>query len=309
MKRKGYLIFIVLFIQSSLVFTPLNAELIVGDCFNYNIVSAGYYLEIGENKTIIDGFLFHDEIYPIDTTLNATVRTIESHGVGFKIMVFNRTSYPFLSGNWFDVLAVEYSYYALYNTLEMVEDFSRGFWVDLTLFQIRPFVDPRYSVYLDSPEALGEDIIHKFHARSWQYQDIEYSYDYTIADEMLYFESWIGGKIDDEFGWILDGRDNMPMDIKFGNNYHFAVDRESGIVHGFGRRGWVNGEINNTSVKVSMTCEYELDGYNLPKYEFGNFRNFLVGNTGLIIGIIVPAILIPSGVIFVIIYRRKKKAN
>ncbi|MHA1557077.1 MAG: hypothetical protein ACTSPM_09110 [Candidatus Heimdallarchaeota archaeon] len=58
-----------------------------------------------------------------------------------------------------------------------------------------------------------------------------------------------------------------------------------------------------------MTCEYELDGYNLPMYEFGNFRNFLVGNTGLIIGIIVPAILIPSGVISVIIYRRKKKAN
>jgi len=260
------------------VVKSVPANLVLGESFIYEITSVGLYAEVGENTTIDKNFHFSANEYPEGTKINATVNEISSNGgVGFKFYIGDRSQIGYSTANWFDVLAAEYSYLTLYWTFEIVRDYNRISFLDLIIYQTRPYVNPLYNDYLESPESLGEEINSLFTPWSNNYPGIEYSYEHSEKDGKMLFESWVGGEVNDSFGNIVNGRDDYPSEISFGNSFHVAIDKETGIIHGFGRRGWVKGVINNKFVKVSIDVQYELEGYRMAKYHLGKFSNFAPG--------------------------------
>lgn len=298
-----FLIFIVIFSIKHNTTSSLNEN----DFFLYEIVDCGYYLEIGQNKKIAEGYLFANSYYPSGTIVNSTIGYIAPNGVSFNTWIENIHSVVFLSIDWFDFKAPYDSYYTLFNTYKLIEDFSNIYLIDFTLFDIYPFIDPNYNVFLSSPSELVLEINEIIQKWSVYQTDISFSYNYTENENILFYESWIGGKIDGNFGSALTGGKNYESDITFGNNYLFTVKKDTGIIQGYGRRGWVKGTINDLNVKISISCEYKLLDYELPNYSFGNYYNFLANNNLAII------IAIPSSVVLLIVsillgfYLRKKR--
>ncbi len=248
------------------------AELNVGDSFIYEITKANHSFEFGGLKFANDGYAFGSQNLPVSSLVNVTVDYFSGGGVMFRLNANNTSRVAFISTDWLDFFGLCYSYNILYHIYEIFFNYHHGYLLDLYLYQILPYLKPAYNSYLLSPETLGEDIESSF-KNNYLYPDIECSYFTSTKNGEVYFESWIGGKIDTQFGSIVnevDDRDNYPTDVEFGINFHYCIDNNTGIVLGVGRRGWVEGQIDEIEVKASMDIEYELQGYDFPKYRYGN---------------------------------------
>ena len=140
-----------------------------GESYIYDIVSASYYAEYGTNKASLDSYRFGALKYPIGTKINASVEDVEAAGnVKFRFWVGNISSIAFFTADWFDLLADELSYRTLYFVYGMIEDFDEIFVAEISLYQIRPYVNLTYSNYVASPSSLGEDICYFF--SKWFYR-------------------------------------------------------------------------------------------------------------------------------------------
>ncbi|MHA1126856.1 MAG: choice-of-anchor S family protein [Candidatus Heimdallarchaeota archaeon] len=295
------LIFLIIPIGSN--FTHASFDL--SDSFVYEITDTNLYVDIGENHYQKDGFLFSGDLYPEHTKVYITIDYIIDTGIMFNFSIDDSWRYGYISSNWFDVLGLDFSYYTLYYTYLMVESWGNGFWLDSTLYQIKPYIEPIYGDYLNDLDSLGSDICEFFGQWWYKYPDIECDYIFTESNDIYYFESWVGGKIDALFGNdITDGTD-FPTDIKFGNSMHLAVNKTSGLVHGFGRRGWIKGEINNLPVKSSMSCEYVLEGFDFQDYQLGTMRYF--GEVNLYLAVLLPVSILVIIVPVIVYFVRKKK--
>ncbi|MHA1557813.1 MAG: choice-of-anchor S family protein, partial [Candidatus Heimdallarchaeota archaeon] len=198
-------------------------------------------------------------------------------GINFRFWLGEQSSNSFFSIDWLDYKGLRFSYYTLYYTYEMIENFANGYKVDLTFYTIYPYINPYYSDYLTDSEIFGNDLSTLFNPIFNVNRDIEYSYVYEeSSDGIVYFESWVGGEIDSTFGNSINGKESYDTDIEFGNNFHYVADKNSGIVYGLGRQGWIKGTINDIEVKVSMSCEYQLKNYKISNYQFGNYRDFIL---------------------------------
>ncbi|MHA1354399.1 MAG: choice-of-anchor S family protein [Candidatus Heimdallarchaeota archaeon] len=297
------LILLTSFVNRSFTFASFD----LSDSFIYNVTDANVFVEIGENNYQKKGYVFGGLHYPDSTKVYTTIDFIEDRGIKFKfnINATNSTLFIFVGSNWIDGLGLGYSYYTLYYTYLMVEQWGNGFWLDLTLYQIRPYIDPVSSVYLSDLDAFGSDICNFFEKWSSLYPDIECEYRFTESNGIYYFESWVGGKINAHFGEKITEGVDYPTDIKFGNNMHFAVNKISGLVHGFGRRGWIKGTINNLPVKSSMSCEYVLEGFDLPDYQLGTMRYFDEVNLYLAVFLPVSIVVILVPVITYFVRKRR----
>jgi len=279
-----------------------------GNFFLYEIKDAGYYAKLNEHEIEFTDYRLGSQTGPIGLIVNATVEDIETTGnTFFRFWINNRSSIAYFTAEWFDLSAILTSYRILYYVYEMVENFNEISIAELVLYQIRPFIHPDYNDYLQMPEKLGSEICSFFSVWLYRYPDIICTYDYSENDNILCFESWIGGKINNQFGKILTNVIDYPSDISFGNQFQFAVNKETGIVQGFGQRGWVEGTIDDQIVKVSMKIEYELKNYSLAKYKFGEFKDFTKNSS--IAVILIPSICIPLLVISSILIISKIKKS
>ncbi|MCF2142869.1 MAG: hypothetical protein K9W42_04140 [Candidatus Heimdallarchaeota archaeon] len=105
----------------------------------------------------------------------------------------------------------------------------------------------------------------------------------------------------------MTGDSDYKSNIAFGNNLAFTINKTSGLIYGFGQRGWVRGSIDDKKVKTSMNIKYEIMGYNLPAYKLGRFRDFTKNNR--LAAILVPSISMPiiAGMIVIIVKRNNQK--
>ncbi|MFW9924828.1 MAG: choice-of-anchor S family protein [Candidatus Thorarchaeota archaeon] len=294
---------IILFISSSL-FIPTQA-IDENDFFLYEITDGGHYLKAGEFVTTNEGFGSLN--YPAGTTVNATIDYFSVGGILFKYWVGEQYSVKFIDLDWLDSHGERYSFMALYLAYEMIADYHNGYLANLILYTIFPYLDPVYTTYLNSPENLVQAI--KGHFNNHWYPDVECLADYSSIDNVLYFENWVGGKVDGYFGESINEKTNYPSKISFGNSIHLVVNKISGTVYGFGLRGWVEGTINDISVKVSCSYEYELLGYDLPDYSFGSYKNFLKNDKTLtiVLSSVIPSVVVVALLVtFSIIFRCKR---
>ncbi|MHA1185494.1 MAG: choice-of-anchor S family protein [Candidatus Heimdallarchaeota archaeon] len=282
-----------------------QANFTLNDSFIFEITDTNLYVEIGENEYKKEGFLFSGDYYSDHTLVNATIDYFYNGGIMFEFYIDNSSNLGYVSPNWLDILGISFSYYTLYYTYLMVENWGNGFWLDLTLYQIKPYIEPIYGDYINDLDSLGSEICEFFSQWWYKYPDIECDYIFTESNGIYYFESWVGGIIDALFGNdITDGTD-FPTVIKFGNSMHLAVNKTSGLMHGFGRRGWVKGEINNQQVKSSMACEYVLDGYEFQKYQLGRMRYF--GEDQYFLAVFLPISILVISIPVIVYFVRKSK--
>ncbi|NHK29829.1 MAG: hypothetical protein FK730_00660 [Asgard group archaeon] len=309
MLKKNKLI-IISFILLFNLWNPIqtSSEIGVGDSFIYEITAAEHYFKIGKNEDYQEGFIFGSKNYPIGTYVNATIDAFDTPGAGFSFWLDNHSNISFFHPMWFDMAAIEISYKTLYYTYEMVENFQNAYLVHLTFYRIKPFIDPRFNDYMTSPITLGEDVCDYFEQYDYFYPDIECSYNYTITDNFTYYESWVGGEVDTSFGEIITGKNDYPSEISFGNNFQYYIDNETGLVYGYGIRGWIEGKIDGKKVRVSMHFQFELEGYDLPDYQYGSYQQFTseIDNLAIIIAVPITCFLIILPVSYIIIRKIKK---
>ncbi|MBN1330668.1 MAG: hypothetical protein JXA54_14435 [Candidatus Heimdallarchaeota archaeon] len=288
--------------MSSSFFYSINAEINVNNSFIYKITSAGHYFNIGDFLTTKEGFGLKN--YTVGTKVNAIVDYIVSNGVGYKFWVDDEYWIGFVSFNKLNSWGVDFSYMTLYLVYQTIANKEFTYLIDLAIYHIYPYFDPMSNSYITEPNQLAIDISNIFK----NYPNIECLNHTNVIDNVVYFESWVGGEINLNFGYAINDKENYPSDISFGNNFHFAINQLSGIVYGFGTRGWVEGVINGTNVKVSMSCEYVLEGYDLPDYSFGSFHNFLRNNKLIIsLSTVLPgSVILIVGTIILVTFKRKK---
>ncbi|MBN1328497.1 MAG: hypothetical protein JXA54_03385 [Candidatus Heimdallarchaeota archaeon] len=299
------LTFLILLSLSFNNFQESHSFIQVNDSFIYTIDESAYYAEIGSDKTLFQGYKFGYLELPVGVKVNATITDIDYGDVSFIFQASNLTRYEYLSVNWFDIFILDSSYTTLFCTYNLIRNADMALLAEWYLFTIHPYVNSTFNDYFNSLETLGEDICSFFNQTL--YPTIDCSYATSEESGILFFESWVGGKIEGSFGKKLTGHDNYPTDISFGNNMHFAIDKETGIVQGFGKRGWVKGTINNEKVKVSMEFEYVLENYAMNDYQFGNYKDFTMNNLPLILStsIGIP-LLIGISLVTVFIIRRRR---
>lgn len=288
-----------------------KSALSVGDSFIYEIIESDFYIEIGSEVRSRNGYLFVSQVHPLGTRINATVEDVDIGDADYRFWVDGNdtvTSVAHISSHWLDVFGVDLSYRTLYYVCLAAENINALFWLDLAYFRIHPYFDLVFNDYLHSPDTLGEDIHYFFGRWFYLYPNIECLYDYSLENGIIHFESWVGGKIDAPFRSIIDAGTNLPTDISFGDSYQFSVDNETGVVVGWGQRGWVKGKINGTSVKASMELHYELEGYDSPPYQLGEMKEFSEGNPDLVFYIVLSVLAVTVPII-VYILRKKSIKN
>lgn len=290
MRKIKIIVLLVLFSYCSLPIVSINAELDVNDFFIYEIESSKFYAKIDQNETIIKNYKFGSHEFPVGTEINATVTDINI-GVEFTFLIENYSRIGYLSSNWFAVLGEIYTYFTTYQTMTLVEDWDDLWKVETVLFQLKPYIDPS-PLNLDFLSSLGDTITNSMYVWKFHNPNLEYEFDYIDSEGVIYFESWFGGNINNDFGTIIGFTSSYQSTFDFGNNFQLSLNKQTGVVQGFGFQGWVDGVINNKQVKVSLEMQYELAGYNLPKYAYGLYRNFASG-FGLLITLFTLILLIP----------------
>jgi hypothetical protein len=157
---------------------------------------------------------------------------------------------------------------------------------------------------------LGENFISTCESNFTDQPGVTYDYSFDNSTENIYFESWLGGDLVGNYTSYLGGLGGTPeiysADLSFGNNFQVTINKTTGIIVGMGYRGWTKGQLNQSSVKVSMEYEYEYTSYKLPRFSFGTYRNYFMGFK-ILYGIIPLGIGV--GIFVPLYYRRKKLAS
>ena len=306
MKRIVCLILVLVVINQSFINTQfVSADLAEGDEFVFEIKKANHYFEIGSFKSVTEGFYFGRQNLSENSLINARVDSIGPARVRYSFSVDNITRLSFVTFNWLDYFGPHYGYNILYHIFNIFNDPYYGVTLNSYIYKIKPYINPEVTNYLLTPESLGEDLRDSFHD-NYKYPDIECKYNTNTENDIVYFESWIGGKLDTNFGKIINDEQDYPTSIKFDTNFHYKIDRNTGMTLGLGQRGWVKGTINNTFVKASMELEYVLQGQTLSGYSYGRYRDF---SNKIYLYILIPTIcsVIIITIVVSLLLRRKKK--
>jgi len=295
-----FTVFVVLFASLPTLLPAPSSALTSDDFFIYELTAASLYTEIDVNSNYYEGYYNSGEFYPLGTKINATIDSISDNSIYFRFYIENsNVANGFISSDWFDNYGLENAFTTLAYTYRMFEDYEERYLFTTCTFRFHPYIYMPSCAYLNDPNSLGNAISNTVDDWFYGEHDIECLFTFSESNGILYFESWIGGKVDRYFGENLGASNNYPSDISFGNNLHLAVNTSSSVVCGWGQRGWVKGKIHEKNVKVAMEWEHVLDGYVFPDYEFGNMRYF--GNVNLYLAILIP-ISIPLIFMPVIIY-------
>ena len=287
MKARFRLLFLLVIIFVSITSSTIKG-IDINDKFTYEIVDAGYYVKIGRNTGQLEEYRFNHEEYSIGTKINATYKISEFPGMDkFRFNIFTKGKDVYFSEDWFDSSVIQMSYRSLYYVYNMVENFDLIDVAELVLYQIKPYISPENNTYIESPNQLGLDLYTLVDSWSISHPNIQCSYNYTISSNILYFESWIGGSIKGQFGNLLTNNSDYSSDINFGNQMHLKVDKVTGLMLGFGQRGWVNGKIDKKTVKASLKIEYVLNNNEIQAYQLGIFNDY---KSNYLLYILIPSI-------------------
>jgi len=83
--------------------TTVNSFLSEGDSLIYDIVDAGYYLEIETEKVSFNGYKAGMYEFPTGSKVNVTVEEVQPNGTLYNFQIENISRYGFLTLNWFDI--------------------------------------------------------------------------------------------------------------------------------------------------------------------------------------------------------------
>ena len=300
MKRGCKALLLILVVSVTTIYFPNSSTMAFddGDSFIYEITAASLYASIGENSNQNEGYYSGGEYHPTGTKVNATIVDHTVLTADFWFYIGDSYSVAHLSSGWLNRFGLELTYITLYYSFLMVENYNAINMFDLLTFKFHPIIYLNYCSYLTNPNSFRSAIDQLVDDWFYGEREIEYLTTLTEINGIIYFESWIGGKIDENFGVNIGASNDYSTDIKFGNNYRIAVNSTTGLVLGWGQRGWVKGRINEKQVRMSMEWQYELDGYAFPDYQFGEMKYFRDVNYYLIIflpaislGILIPVVI------------------
>ncbi|MFW9923216.1 MAG: choice-of-anchor S family protein [Candidatus Thorarchaeota archaeon] len=305
--KKIALLLIILTCSAIFVEEKPSLAINVGDSFTYQITEAEHYIKTDDIEIKNIGFIQLLN-FPKNTELNISILEKGGGVISYTVIVDNITSYYYLSTNWLDSRGLDYSIFTLLHSLQITSDYHNGYLLELYLYQILPYLEPQYNDYILTPNKLSEDIIETFQYENNSKSNVYCNFKEEKDGEKVFYESWVGGNIKSSyFGSEIAGID-YAVDIKFGNNWHFVIGQLTGIVYGFGIRGWCEGKINNKNIRIAIKYEYQMKDFELSDYTYGRYKDFL-RRTNMIIAIVVPtsSLLILGSIFFYIKSKQKKK--
>ncbi|NPE09131.1 MAG: hypothetical protein GNW80_12675 [Asgard group archaeon] len=283
----------------------VHSQLSVGDVSTYKITNSKIYLASGSNFVSAKGFRFKGTNYPSKTKVDFSVNYVGG-GINGNFTIGNESFFIGYLENWYTTLVpffMRYTSIIVYRSVYLwsMHNFTNGLY-----FNIYPYINPTAENH-EFFENLGEDFLSAFESVSQDYPGLEYNYRYSEKNNIVYFESWLGGEISGVYGPAIGYSFDYLAEVEFGNNFHIAFDKVSGLVTGFGFRGWTMGVLNDQAVKVSLEYQYQLVGYRLPRYTLGTYKDYL-SSIGLIVSsVLIPTIIIAVSIPVIVKYRKKKK--
>ena len=271
-----------------------------GDILHYKITKAQANIAIGLNKTSVKGFNFNGINFPINTKCQFKINYIDT-GLNGEIAVGSESSsFGFLE-DWYVNLLPFYHKYVSAITNELVFNWFYYNFTNGLLFKIYPYFHPTTSNLAFFSEL--DDSLNSFYSGiNNQFPYISFN---SLLDESptsLYFETYVGGELDGIFGDALGLSKEIISNVTFGNHFHIKLNPSSGIVEGFGFKGWVDGIMSDQLVSVFMDYAYKLVCSWIPNYQLGP-KSYL----GLIICI--PVVFVISGIAASLIVVKKKKKH
>jgi hypothetical protein len=294
----------------------------VNDAFNFDVLKTNRSISIGENSASAEGYEIDGQHFGQATSVNLNITNI-----GFLSSV----SYNISSGGYSEINSI--------NTL--------GFYFSILLHIFEPFtLINDYSNISEWDQAAAEEdpgiLIYPFlnnDTSTWDYlhgyvddaingtlldsyvgtEDVETAGSYTNTSTLYMCEIYYEGIYHHN---VTEGSDIILVHSNIKHNLKMAYNKTNGVMLGIRDKGTLSGVANESAIFIQYEYHTELEGYNLPNFEFGvditptptpsnstNGLGPLGENLGLILGL---SIGIPIGVVIVfttvILIRKKKSA-
>jgi len=272
--------------------------------YTYKITRARIYAKVGDNEYIQNGFESGGIAYPSGTTVSCIITNFEYGSINYNCTIGNNTRFLYSASNWVIISLMDY--YMIYTTIktyELILNWKNIVLFDLFFFGIRPYIHPiEYNWnYINALE----NNLYDTYVYTSKYPEVDCKYALIKSNDLVKIESWIGGKLNGMYGEQFDAGKNFPSDFSFGNSFHIVYLNSSGLVYGMGYRGWVQGTINSTSVKVSLEYQYQLINYSMPRYHFGTYKRF--GDLRVVLAVTILFLIVVVVTVPTAIYLRKKR--
>lgn len=258
-------------IISPMIVQADNFGVEIGDTFTFDCVAAEVSGSIGTNSATASGFTIDDHEIPVGTSVTVEV-------LDFETSLGNTTIYEVSSGSYAENGSsgnFEFQFGGLlmifFPLLIVGSYINETDWNQTEaetpgeLFMV-PFVEPTadtWQVFKDLSTEIQTATSALF---SDSDTNLTINADYTESAGEFLFESYIGGTVNTNF---TDGSEILFVDYELEHHYQFAYDTINGVMKGMRQEGSIDGTSNSTDLSIAYNQHTELEGYNLPNYQFG----------------------------------------
>lgn len=308
-KKLSVILLSIILLSLVIPYHDISCVVTVGDSFIFNILKSRISVQVNDEISAVKGYRFNDAKYPEKTTINHEFILLSSGSYRTNASINDSKREEFQFKDWFlwrlddgfMFPAIRHAYsipywWHYYNFSVGNYNYTLGF----SRF-VYPYLQPIRD-HWNLIASIEETFTPIFESYNQLGYDIDYAFIYKDENDLVYFESWNGGTVDSDVGCITGEFDDTEASLSYGDQFQVAIDKISGIVKGLHYRGWANGVVKGYNIKVSLDFHYELKGYNLPRFSYGVYSNYVLGN-GFLISI---ASFTFFTIVLIIISKRRK---
>ena len=300
--KKMQVVVLVLLMGMAVAVYEKNYAVEGGEEYQYKITQARINAKIGINSFHQKGFEVGNILYKVGTIATCKITKNDEGSLDYNITVGDQKLINYLVSNWIILWDDYYAIYTTIKTFELIEDWRNIAGFGLFFFRVLPYVHQDY--YNSGVVNEFEEALNSRYNKTETLPKVQTQLRKEVNDDLILFESWVGGEVEGTIGEQFEATHNYDSEFTFGNNFHILYENTSGIVQGMGYRGWIEGIIDNKSVKVAIEYQFELvEGNSLPKYQLGENKNFRT--TIITIAIVIPITMLTFGIITLAVIRKK----
>jgi hypothetical protein len=314
-KRVSCLLLVVIFLATAFIPIQGAIEVDVNDAFDFDVIKSNRSISVGTNSASAEGYEIDGHHFNQGTSVNLNVT-----GILFGLVFYNISSNGYseigISSNlifFLSVLTQIYQPMILIGEYGNASEWNQGVAEEDPGILIYPFLDNDTSTWntlIDfTEEAQNGTLLDDYNGA----EELETYGSYTNTTDLLIVEIFYERIY---YHNLTDGDRILLAESDVKHNLKMAYNKTNGVMLGIKVKGTLSGASNESTIFMQYEQHTELQGYNLPDFEFGiiitpsttptNNTRLSPLHLGLIIGLGV-GIPLTIGIVVTVILVKKKK--
>ncbi|NHJ49175.1 MAG: hypothetical protein FK733_15410 [Asgard group archaeon] len=313
------------FISLILILTPLvsaqGAVIVeVNEAYNFDVLKAMKSISIGENSANAVGFEIDGQHFGQGTSVNLNITNLGFlSSVSYNISTGGYSEINSINtlGFYFSILLQVYEPFSIINDYSNVSEWDQAAADEDPGILIYPFLNNDTSTwnyllgYVD--DAINGTLLDSYPGTD----DVETNGSFTNTTTFFMCEIYYEGIYHHN---VTEGSELILVHSNVKHNLQMAFNKTNGVMLGIRVKGTLSGVANETAIFIQYEQHTELEGYNLPNFEFGvditptptpsnSTGNPLGDNLPLIIGLSIGIPVVVAIVVTTIVLVNKKRKS